>query len=260
MNKQDLFDSMKVMWDFYGKEPNKAQAQIWFTVFEDCDLAEFQNAIGKYLSTTKNGWFPMPAEVKQQMVGDGVPGAGEAWLEAVMYTDGKNVDRAGDLSINVNNPITNMIFSGRESMKRKAFIEDYEAVARNSGLLEKSVTSYNEKIKKTLSTKDNYLQSAIDTLDNSKKALADYDTNEAETEKGKEEGDHFLPPFIGKLSAQKFFRSKDSIAEDIAKDEAIIKARREEIALLEALIITAKSPFSKLLPSEIRKQLPEQTK
>lgn len=221
MNQKELFESMDVMWKFYGKDPNKAQAQIWFTVFQDCNLQDFQTAIGKYLSTTKNGWFPMPAEVKEHMDGEGVQSAQEAWLEAVLYTEGKNIQHAGQLNVEVNNPITNLIFSGRDSMKRKAFIEDYEAMARNGNLSTTAIGKYNSKI-------NNNLSRAVRSVEMNKEYLDKWGPDKATASIDSDVDDE---GYFIRAKCPKFKYERSLI----------------EVEKLKALLITKSSPFSKLI-------------
>lgn len=150
MNKHELLNCMQVLWSFYGKEPSEAQKKsqlmVWDLSFQDCKSEDLLGAVMRHLGTSKDPFFPMPRTISDLMGGPSVPSGESAWAAACLYEGSDSVERRGSLSIGIGNPITKAVFCGTNPMKRRAFIDDYEAVVKSPDMVASTVDKFNSTV------------------------------------------------------------------------------------------------------------------
>jgi len=64
MTKDELKQSMGVLFEYFNEKPNKAKYAVYWAVFNQVDKKDFDRAIVSYMAVSVKGFFPMPGSIK----------------------------------------------------------------------------------------------------------------------------------------------------------------------------------------------------
>jgi len=64
MTKEELMESMGLLFSYFNEKPNKAKVTIYWAIFKDFNADDFKGAIIRYMGESTNKFFPMPADIK----------------------------------------------------------------------------------------------------------------------------------------------------------------------------------------------------
>jgi len=137
MTKKELIDAMGVIFAYFNEKPNKGKLSVYWSVFKNTGIESFREAFSRYMSESKDRFFPMPAEIMEYVESKDCMTPEEAWIHCKEIVNGNWSHNPWDgisdpLMLKVSKSIGVEAFNRTENLSfaKRDFINSYTALSK----------------------------------------------------------------------------------------------------------------------------------